>query len=193
MSDLVRKEIHNIFNTNNPKKEQVKKYKRSLQEITKDSMYDSKIKYVRSDLMEKIIKNCRRVKNCNDDIDKEEKVKQRDNFRILLGFRENDIFLTKGKSVLNLTMDVFEGENMQTQDNVLGYKIDLYFYDYRLAVEIDEKAHKDRNIDHEIERQKVLEKNEVVNSLELILMKIILILIRLKMKYLDTKKNQPRK
>ena len=193
MSDLVRKEIHDIFNTNNPKKEQVKKYKRSLQEITKDPMYDSKIKYVCSDLMEKIIKNCRGVKNCNDDIDKEEKVKQRDNFRILLGFRENDIFLIKGQSVLNLTMDVFEGENMQTQDNVLGYKIDLYFYDYRLAVEIDEKAHKDRNIDHEIERQKVLEKNEVVNSLELILMKIILILIRLKMKYLDTKKNQPRK
>ena len=193
MSDLVRKEIHDIFNTDNPKKEQVKKYKRSLQEITKDPMYDSKIKYVCSDLMEKIIKNCRGVKNCNDDIDKEEKVKQRDNFRILLGFRENDIFLTKGQSVLNLTMDVFEGENMQTQDNVLGYKIDLYFYDYKLAVEIDEKAHKDRNIDHEIERQKVLEKNEVVNSLELILMKIILILIRLKMKYLDTKKNQPRK
>ena len=95
MSDLVRKEIHDTFNTNNPKKEQVKKYKRSLQELTKDPMYDSKIKYVCSDLIEKIIKNCRGVKNCNDDIDKEEKVKQRDNVRILLGFRENDVFLTK--------------------------------------------------------------------------------------------------
>ena len=121
-------------------------------------MYDSKIKYICSDLMEKIIKNCRGVKNCNDDIDKEEKEKQRDNFRILLGFRENDIFLTKGKSVLNSTMEVFEGENMQTQYNVSGYKIDIYFYDYRLAVEIYEKGRKDRNINHEIKRKKVLEK-----------------------------------
>ena len=33
--DLVRKEIHGIFNTNNPTKVQVKEYKRSLQEIPK--------------------------------------------------------------------------------------------------------------------------------------------------------------
>ena len=83
ISDLVRKEINGIFKTNNPTKKQVKKYKRSLQEITKYPMDDSKIKYVRSDLMEKIIRTCRGVKNCNDDINREEKEKQRDNFRIL--------------------------------------------------------------------------------------------------------------
>ena len=43
-----------FFKTNNPTKKQVKEYKRSLQEITKYSMDDSKIKYVRSDLKEKI-------------------------------------------------------------------------------------------------------------------------------------------
>ena len=95
MFDLVRKEIHGIFKTNNPTKKQVKEYKSSLQEITKDSMDDSKIKYLHSDLMEKILKNCRGVKNCNDYINREEKEKQRENFRIHLGFRENDIFLTK--------------------------------------------------------------------------------------------------
>ena len=58
-------------------------------------MYDSKIKYVRSDLIEKITKNCRGVKECKNDINRKEKEKQRDNFRILLGFRENDIFFTK--------------------------------------------------------------------------------------------------
>ena len=58
MSDLVRKEIQGIYETKNPTKKQVKEYKRSLQEITKDSMYDSKFKYVRSDLIEKI-KNCK--------------------------------------------------------------------------------------------------------------------------------------
>ena len=53
LSDIIRKEIHGIFNTNNPTEEQVKKYKRYLQEITKDSMDDSKIKYVRVILWKK--------------------------------------------------------------------------------------------------------------------------------------------
>ena len=66
--------------------------------------------------------------------------------------------MTKEQSVLKSVMKVFEGENMQTQYNVLGCNIDLYFHDYKLAIEIDEKGHKDRNINHEIERQKALEK-----------------------------------
>ena len=48
--------------------------------------------------------------------------------------------MTKEQSVLNSIMDTFEGENKQTQYNVLSYKIDLYFHDYRLALEIDEKV-----------------------------------------------------
>ena len=55
-------------------------------------------------------------------------------------------------------MDAFEGENMQTQYSVLGYRIDLYFHDYKLAIEVDEKGHNNRNIDHEIKRQKAIEK-----------------------------------
>ena len=55
-------------------------------------------------------------------------------------------------------MDAFEGENMQTQYSVLGYKIDLYFHDYKLAIEVDEKGHKNRNIVHEIKRKQALEK-----------------------------------
>ena len=42
-------------------------------------------------------------------------------------------------------MDTFEGENMETQCSVLKYKIDLYFHEYKLAVEVDEKGHKNRN------------------------------------------------
>ena len=55
-------------------------------------------------------------------------------------------------------MNAFEGENMQTQYSVLGYRIDLYFHDYKLAIETDGKGHKDRNVDHEIKIQKDLEK-----------------------------------
>ena len=100
-------------------------------------MCGSKIKYVRSDLMEKVIKNCRGVKQCKNDINKKEIEEQIENFRILLGFKENGIFLTKEHSVLKSIMEVFEGENMQTQYTVLGYKIDFYFHDYKLVIEID--------------------------------------------------------
>ena len=46
---------------------------------------------------------------------------------------------------------------MPTQCSVLGYKIDLYLHVYKLAIEVDEKGHRDRNIDREIKRQKVIE------------------------------------
>ena len=36
---------------------------------------------------------------------------------------------------------------MQTQCNILSYRIDLYFRDYKLAIEIDENGYSDRNID----------------------------------------------
>ena len=42
-------------------------------------------------------------------------------------------------------METFEGENMETQYSVLTYRVDLYFHDYKLAIEVDEKGHKYRN------------------------------------------------
>ena len=33
---------------------------------------------------------------------------------------------------------------MQTQYKVLSYRIDLYFHDYKLAIENDEKGHSSR-------------------------------------------------
>ena len=64
----------------------------------------------------------------------------------------------KEQTVLELIKDVFEGENMQTQYSVLGQKIDLYFHEYKLAIEVDELGHNDRNIDYEIQRQNAIEK-----------------------------------
>ena len=107
----------------------------------------NKIKYVHSDLMKKIIKNCRGVKKSN-------KYKtNRKNFRILLGFKENDIFITKEASVLNKIMKVFSMEKILLQYDVLGYQIDAYFPEHKLAIEIDEKDHTDRDIDKERYRE----------------------------------------
>ena len=80
MSELVRKKMHGIFSSDKPTNKQIKEYKRSLQELTKCPMDDSKIKYVRSDLIERIIKNCRGVKKCKNNINREKKRKTKRKF-----------------------------------------------------------------------------------------------------------------
>ena len=47
---------------------------------------------------------------------------------------------------------------MQTKYTVIGYKIDLYFHKNKLAIEVDELGHVDRNLNNEIEREKALQK-----------------------------------
>ena len=80
------------------------------------------------------------------------------NLKRNLGFRLHDVINTKEQPVLNSIKNTFEGENIQTQYSVLGYRIDLYFHEYKLAIEVDELGHTNRNINNEIKRQKALEK-----------------------------------
>ena len=39
----------------------------------------------------------------------------------------------------------------------LSYRIDLYFHDYKLAIEIHRNGHRDRNTDYEIKKRKAIE------------------------------------
>ena len=41
---------------------------------------------------------------------------------------------------------------------MLNYRIDLYFHDYKLANEVDEKGRKDRNQDYEVKREELIKK-----------------------------------
>ena len=102
ISDLLRKEMYGIFETKNIIKGQKKKYKRTKKEINKE--------YVKSDLMEKIIKNCRGVKKCFDGANRIEKENQRENFRSVLGFKENDIFQRKEYSITLKVKKMFPNE-----------------------------------------------------------------------------------
>ena len=70
----------------------------------------------------------------------------------------HDVINTKEQTILNSIKDTFEGENMQTQYRVLGYRTNLYFHEYKLAIEVDELGHTNGNVNNEIERQKTLEK-----------------------------------
>ena len=61
-------------------------------------------------------------------------------FRSKLGFTQYDMTLKEESSVLKSIMEAFEGENMDTQYHVLNYRVDLYFHDCKLAIEVDEKG-----------------------------------------------------
>ena len=69
---------------------------------------------------------------------------------------------------------------------MLGYRIDLYFRDCKLAIEIGENDHCDRNIEYEIKRKKAIVHEFVCELFGLILTKKALKFLKLSMKYLDT-------
>ena len=119
-------------------------YKKHRYELVNEPKKQPNRRFLRSDLALKITMNCRTDESCN--------------LKRNLGFRLHDVINTKEQTVLESIKDVFEGENMQTQYGVLGYRIDLYFHKYKLAIEVDEFGHADRNLSDEIERQKALKK-----------------------------------
>ena len=65
--------------------------------------------------------------------------------RTRLVFKKYDVILTKEKSVLTKTISPFKGRNMETQYNALAYMIDLYLYDFELAIVID-KSRRNKEI-----------------------------------------------
>ena len=64
-------------------------------------------------------------------------------FKRNLGFKLHNVINCKEQTVL---------------ESMLCYRIDLYFHEYKLAIEVDELGHNDRNIDYEIQRQRATEK-----------------------------------
>ena len=82
---------------------------------------------------------------------------------------------------------------MQTLYNDLGYRIDLYFHDFKLTIKIYENGHSNRNIDYEIKRQKAIEQklgckfNKIDPEEEDF--DIFFIFSELSMKYLDISNN----
>ena len=139
---LVKKEILARYDIKHPTKEQVKKYKRSEAEINTKNDYASNVtKYACSDIMERIIKNCKYVKKCNDGINKTQNENQRKSFRSPLGFKEYDIFESKEQSILSKITTIFSAEQIILQYCILGFYIDAYFLKHKLGIEIDEKGH----------------------------------------------------
>ena len=74
-----------------------------------------------------------------------------------LGCNVIDVLNNNEKSLIEAIKDAFEGENMQTQYYVLGYNIDLYFPDYKIAIDNDEFNHIDRDPECEAKRRMEIE------------------------------------
>ena len=119
-------------------------YKKHRYELVDEPIKQPNRRFLRIDLALKIIMDCRTDESCN--------------LKRNLGFTLHDVINTKEQTVINSIKDAFEGEDMQTQYSVLSYRIDLYFHKYKLAIEVDELGHTDRNNNSEIERQKKLER-----------------------------------
>ena len=79
------------------------------------------------------------------------------NFRTRLGFNQHDSIMTQEQSILSKIVTMFAVEEIILQHNVLGYRIDAYFFKHKLAIEVDEQGHNDRDIDYGIRRQKAIE------------------------------------
>ena len=78
-------------------------------------------------------------------------------FKSKFGFNQYDLTIKKESSVLlKSIMENFAGEDMETQYQVLNYRVDLYFHDYKLAIEVDEGDQRDRNQKYEKNREELM-------------------------------------
>lgn len=60
-------------------------------------------------------------------------------FRSELGFKQNGLIMIEEQSVLTRIMKTFASEKVLQQNYVLSYRINLYFPEQKLAIEVDEK------------------------------------------------------
>ena len=91
-----------------------KMYEKSRFELVDKPIKRSNRRFLHNNLALKIIMDCRTDESCS--------------LKKTLGFKLHDIINTKEQLIINSIKDKFEGENIQTQYSVLGYRIHLYFH-----------------------------------------------------------------
>ena len=109
-------------------------YKKRRYELVNEPIKQPNRRFLRKDLALKIIMDCKTDESCN--------------LKKNLGFTLHEVISTKEQTIINSIKDTFEGEHMQTQYTVTVYRIDLYFHEYKLAIEVDELGHNDYEIQY---------------------------------------------
>ena len=119
-------------------------YKKCKFELVDEMKYHPFRRFIRNDLAEKLGKTY-----------KTDKINA---FRMSLGFNVVHTFSSKQQSITETINDIYQGENIRTEYKVPGldHRIDIYFHKYKLAVEVDEYGHCDRDTEYEGERERNL-------------------------------------
>ena len=68
-----------------------------------------------------------------------------DDFGTKLGFKLHSITMNKEELVTTKIVKTFSNESVLPQHSVISYQIDLYFPNHKLAIDVDEKGHTDRD------------------------------------------------
>ena len=106
-------------------------YKKCRSKLVDEPKYHQYRRFIRSDLAEQLVKTLKTPKI--------------NALRRGLNFDVIDVFNTKKQSITEKIKEIPEGEDVQTEYKVPGldYRIDIYFHEYKLAVEVDEYGHCD--------------------------------------------------
>ena len=144
--DLIDKEIKGkcmVKNMSDLTKPQIRKYKIDGAKLIKGSKHSM---YIHEDIAITIIMQSRLLDP--------KTIK----FRSDLGFNQINLILKKEQSVVIPLLKAFSKEKIKLQHKAIKnerVRTDMYFSEYKFAVEIDKKGHTDRNQDEENERQTI--------------------------------------
>ena len=131
-----------IFDKCDPKKQ---KYRHKLLPNKKLQQYRV---FVRNDLVGKKIKSCRKSS------------KRFLEFKKKLGLDPNLVTCDE-QDIISALQVAFEGEIILTQYCTENKRIDAYFSEYKLGIEIDEYNHESRNFNYEKSRQLMIESHGI--------------------------------
>ena len=138
MYDLIIEETKSRYKTRNPTKEEIRQYKKDNREWSDDNKYT----FITNDIVSTIIKNCKTTTEVE--------------FRTKLGFNQQDLVMNKEQSLLIKIAKVFPKEEKLPPYHVLGSKLICIFLSIKLAIEIDEEGHNDRNEGEDKKGKKIL-------------------------------------
>ena len=110
------------------------------QKFTPNAEYQQSRVFVRNDVVEKKIKNCRKSS------------KRLLEFKKKLGL-DPDVVTCDEQDIISTLQVAFEGEIILTQYCIENKKIDAYFSNYKLGIEVDEYNHEGRNSKYKKSRQ----------------------------------------
>ena len=94
-------------------------------------------------------------------------------FKSTLGFNQLDRIMTMQQSIGLRLRKLFPNKEIIEYFSALNYQIDYYFPKCKLAIEVDERGHKDRDQTKENKRQKDLKESILIKRILVLMMSLV--------------------